>query len=219
MIKLLFLIFPILLTAQNPNVYAALGDAIYDNAPKIETLLHFKDFESYREEMQEYCDEVEKTKKLGYSIEEGITKDRKAYLSKLRALSKKNELYMRLAGEMFHNSMQESKSDLFLTLVNLEVVDNRKYKNEILSYYYSHNQEIYASPIIDQFLQEEEEERLEREKRLKNRPSKEDIEKEKIRRIRERDRLEKEALKKSLEEESKRKKEEILNMQQKELSY
>lgn len=218
-IILLITLFTLQLFALNPKVYAALGDKIYDNMDKIDALQYTREFRGYKTEIKEYVFDVKALKGIGYMIDKGNSQvTKKEYLQNLRKLSKTNDFFVESIKSAFHKSIRDEDSDLFRLTVTSGLIDTRRNKSKIKEYYYSHSDELdIAGTIIEEFVQED----IERQKRSKKKvykgPTKEDIERAKIERIRAKDKAKQEAIAKALEEELKRKKQKIREEQKKEL--
>ena len=210
--------FTTLLFSSNPAVYSALGDVIYDNVNGIEKLSQIEEYADYKEKIQQYVSEVDTTKRAGFLIEKGNKKiDKKSYLNNLRNFSKSNDFFIRSARNNFTKSMEEEKSQLFSQLVNTGLIDIQKYKNDIVTYYLFHMNEINPEGVIQNILDNDE---ALKNKKTKKRvyKNKKQIQKEKIRRIRENDKKRQAAIEKKLQENVNRKKSEIIDYQKKELA-
>jgi len=221
MLKILF--FSLLATflfaqSHNPKVYSALGDAIYDNVDKIDKLKYIEPYYSYVLKINNYVTDVKEAKQLGFDVQSGYkAKENKNYLKKIRNLSKINNFFLRNVNASFKESIKNEKNEIFIKLVNSGLINTKKFKNDILSYYKSHSEKLDAAGIIQEYLDEEE------MLRIKNLPKKVKVRKketqaQKIKRLREKDRLKKEAIKKNLEEELNKKKRDIRNEQIRELN-
>ena len=201
---------------KNPKVYKALGDVIYDNVEKIKKLKDIEIFQSFSEKIDNYADDVEKAKELGFEIESGSKKvDNITYLNTLRKLSKENDYFVRSTKNAYKASIEKEDSVLFSEMVNSGLINTDKHKDEIVSYYLAHSEDINASGVIQSFLDDE------KTKSKKNTYSYEQAKKlrdeAKIRRIREEDKKKQADLEHTLSEEVKQKKSEILENQKKEL--
>ena len=214
---IILFIFSILLFAKNPDVYAALGDVIYDNAPKIEKLKTITEYVSSPKEIDKYISDVEKTKKIGYKIESGDESiDKKSYLKSLRKLSKTNDYFVRHVYKVYKNALESEDSWLLSQMINSGLMDTKKYKKEIIEYYKTHSDIMDTSGVIQKYLDEDAKLRVK-----KNKPvglTKEQMLKAKIKRLREKDRLKQEAIQKSLEEQVAKEKVKIRQEQVEELS-
>ncbi len=212
-------LFTTLLFSSNPAVYSALGDVIYDNVDGIEKLGNIEEYADYKEKIQKYVAEVDTTKRTGFLIEKGNKKiDKKSYLNNLRKFSKSNDFFIRSAKNNFSKSMETENSKLFSELINSGLIDTQKYKNDILTYYLFHMHEINPEGVIQNILDNDE---ALKNKKTKKRvyKNKKQIEKAKIKRIREMDKRKQAAVEKKLQESVNRKKTEIIDYQKKELSH
>ena len=201
--------------AQNPMVYAMLGDSIYDNVENINRLRTIKNYPLTKADIERYVKEVYATKKIGFAIENKDEMiDKLAYLEKLRFLSKENDAFIRSAHSSFRLSISSEDSEMFLILVNNNMINTQRYKNEILNYYSAHVEEINPKGVIQKLLDEE---RV-LKKVVNKKSSKSKEQKEKINKIREQDDTSQKALEKSIQEEFKEKQFEIREDQSKVLS-
>lgn len=219
--KKFFLLFLLstFLFAKNPNVYAALGDVIYDNAAKIEKLKTIFD-DSTEYVIDGYLAKVKQTKEEGFKIEAGDKSiDTKKYLNKLRGLSKTNDFFVRKVYKTYKRALKEEDSWLMSQMINSGLMDTEKYKEEIVKYYMTHSDVMDTSGIVQQYLDEDAKLRAQQESlKAKVGLSKEEQQKARIRRLRARDKRKQEAIKKSLEEEVAHEKTKIREEQVKELS-
>jgi hypothetical protein len=219
MYKLLFIaLFSTLLSAQNPKPFSALGDAIYNNVDKIEKLKYLEEYKYYKDDIEKYVEDVKKAKKKGFDIELGKYSDKKDYLNNLRDLSKRNDYFFRKVKSDYDNSIEKEDSKLFLEMINSGLIDTKKYKKEIIDYYFEHLKDINATGVIKKFLEEDARLKAKKEAQRKRYKSKKEKELEKIKRIRENDKREQEKLERKLQEELIKKKLEIREHQKKELS-
>lgn len=209
-------LFATLLLAENPRVYSALGDVIYNNINAIEKLKVMSIFSYNSDKINEYVNEVKKTKELGFLIESGERdKDKYLYLKKLRELIKINDDYIRDVRINFKGSIKAEDSVLFTKLINSELLDIEAHKEEILQYYLSHSDEVDKSGVIESIFDED---LVLKKKRAKGASIYKQIEATKIKRIKDKYREKQEAIVKSLEEEVIKKKIDIRNNQKRELS-
>ncbi len=215
---LLLFIFSTLLSAANPIVYAALGDLLYNNAQSIKKLQAIPLYTSQTKIISDYLTKLEATKKMGFAIEMGDTSvDKKVYLQDLRALSKKNDAFVRSANTSFRQALENEDSTLFAQLVNSGLIDIKKHKNEILHYYYNHNEDMNITDVIDQCLGKDKRSVNSRKKGGQYARYKKRKEQEKIHRIRVQDAYDQAKLEKKLDAELRRKKREIQKEKEKSL--
>ena len=206
------------LLADNPIVYSALGDVIYNNVGKINNLKTISQYNSEINKIDEYVSSVEKTKKNGFSIQRGEKKiDKMDYLEHLRELSITNDYFVRSAKNNFKSSLSNEDSVLFSKIINSGLVDTQKYKEKIINYYFAHSEDINASGVIQAYLDEDKELRVKKETQMKLYQTKKMREEAKIKRIRKNDKEKQEALEKKLEAEVKAKKIQIREEQKSEL--
>jgi len=207
------------LMAENPKVYSALGDVIYNNVDSISKLQSIESYKMYDAKINKYIIDVAASKSVGFSLDEGDKSvDKMAYLKNLRLLSKENDFYIRNSKSSFKTSIKDENSKMFSQIINTGLIDTNRYKDEIINYYMFHAEDINSSGVIQGYLDEDEALRKQRLANMKRYKSKAQIQAEKIKRIREKDREKQAAVEKSLQEEVDRKKVEIRTNQKKELS-
>ena len=214
----LLLIASILLYAQNPKVFFALGDVIYNNVDKIKKLENIDDYSVYKKKIQEYVTTVEKAKQDGFALDEGLYSDKMKYLNKLRELSLTNDFFVRSVKRNLDLAIENENSKLFSQLINTGLIDEEKNKDKIINYYFAHSDEVNASGLIEKYLDNDKKLRAKKEYKKSLLYRKKLREMEKIKRIRKNDKLEQERLEKKLNQELKKKKLQIREEQKKELS-
>jgi len=219
MFKLLLLfLFSTLLFSANPIVYSALGDVLYNNVQSIKNLKSIPSYAPMYANIDAYVKKLAATKKMGFAIENGDEgADKKVYLQALRALSKKNDAFLRSANTSFKQALENEDTPLFAQLVNSGLIDVKKHKNEILQYYYAHEEDINITDVIENCLSQDKKHAMHSKKSQKYLAWKKRKEQEKIRRIREQDLYDQKKLEKKLDAEVRRKKLEIQKEKQKEL--
>ncbi|MDQ7068936.1 MAG: hypothetical protein Q9M40_13755 [Sulfurimonas sp.] len=207
------------LSANNPKPYAVLGDVIYDNLSKIESLKQLDTYKLYENDIDEYVKEVSDAKKQGFSLEKSSTsKERKEYLNKLRKLSKTNDYFLRSINSQYKESMKNSDYELFSEIINSKLIDTEANKKEIIDYYYKNKEFINSEGVIDNFLKEDARLKALKEAQKKYYKTKKQLEAEKIKRIRENDKTQQKKLEAELQNDLNKKKEEIRKTQKRELS-
>ena len=217
--KFLFIIslFLSLLYASNPRVYSALGDTIYDNAPKIAKLQQIKQYLPFKQKIEKYVLDVEKTKQLGFAIESGEKKSKaRDYLLQLRALAKQNDFYVRSAESLFLKALKTNDYETVMDLLDTGIIDLDRYREKLLQFYSINKDRIVLRGEFARIVQEELKKRSKHSKEYYLRLKKMK-EQEKIRRLRLNDKKRQEELQRKLEEELKRKKEQIEKEQKEEL--
>lgn len=214
-----FLLFTTLLFSKNPNVFASLGDTIYNNAEKIEKLKSLDSFKIFIYKIDDYVTDVRKTKKLGFLIESGKAENaKKKYLLHLRELAKTDGFFQRTAIEHFRGYMRRGNSKDFNKMLKTGMIDTNKFKDAIKKYYYAHESEVEYVGDVKKFI-EEDIKRKERAKaeELRRRNALKYKQKQKIKRIRKKDKEKQEQIQKELDKEVKEKKKEIRDYQKEEL--
>ena len=206
------------LLADNPTIYSALGDVIYNNVDNINNLKNINKYASEISKIDKYVKDVKKTKENGFAIQRGDkTIDKMDYLNHLRELSKTNDYFVRSVKNNFKHALLQEDTPLFSKVINCGLVDTQKYKEKIISYYVTHSEDINVSGVIQSCLDEDKELRDKKEAQRKVYQSKKMREEAKIKRIRKNDKEKQEKLEKKLDEEVKAKKLEIRNKQKNEL--
>ena len=213
-------LFTLALSAQNPKVYAALGDVIYNNIDKITTLKTIEEYKEYITTIDAYTQDVKEAKKNGFCIEAGKKcMDKKEYLNILRKLSQTNDYFVRSVKKNFSKAMKEKNNLLFSKIINSSLLNTKKRKAIIINYYYENMDDINASGVIQTFLDKDAKLKRLKDAQRKKYKTKKMLEKEKINRIRENDKRKQEELEKKLQDEVQRKKIEIRKEQQKSLFH
>ncbi len=204
---------------QNPVVYAVLGDTIYNNVKKIESLKKLQEFQVYLDEILPYVKEVKATKAMGYKIEEGDTNISKSkYLTKLRKLSKINDFFVQNIRNNFKYSLKHKDNQLFVHSVDSGLLDIKRYQRDIKKYYYAHEDEIEEyGDILSMIVNGYKSKFKKKKKKVYHSLSKKEIQDAKMKRIRKKDKAKQEALNKALEAELINKKVNIRKVQKKEL--
>jgi len=212
---LLLAFISIALYAQNPKVYSSLGDVIYDNLDKIESLKKIDNYKTFSFKIDQYSKDVDKTKKLGFAIESGeMVKTKLEYLDKLRELSNINDYFFRSAYISFEKSIDNQDNNLFIDIVNTGMIDTKKNKVKILNYYNLHSEDINSSGLIQNMIDEEKTKKTKKKSYYK---TKKQIDEAKIRRIRASDKYKREMMEQKLQKELELKKEKIRKDQEREL--
>jgi len=211
MYKLLFtILISTFLSANNPKPYAALGDIIFNNVEKINSLQKLVLYKSYVKDISEYVLEVENTKKKGFLLELNKAKiTNKEYLIKLRELSKTNDYFLRSIRSNYKKSMDTDNYALFSEIINCGLIDIKKNKDEIIDYYYKHQEDIDARGVIESLLAEDTKLKALKDAQKKRSKNKKIQEEKEVKRIREIDRKAQEDLEIKLQNE----------LQDKELSH
>lgn len=184
----LLLVFTLTLYASNPKIYAALGDLIYNNEPKISKLAELQIYRANRETIQNYSKEVQRVKEMGIVAEKSKDKKlQKEYLIRLRKLSKENDFFIRSANKNYEKALQTQQSEDFVGLVNSGLIETNARKEEILNYYYEHKEEIVLAGVLEEYVKEDKELKKKRDIKSVKKRTKEALAREKIERIRKND--------------------------------
>lgn len=209
---ILFLsLFVTLLMGQNPKAYSAIGDTIFNNIEKIASLKNISQYKRYAKKIDNYQRDVIKAKRRGFSLDttdNPITK--KKYLKKLRVLIGTNDFFINLVNRDFIISIKTENSEFFSDIVNTGIIDTTKHKNEIIEYYIEHKESIKLRGLLEKIIDKYT--KLNAKKKKKKSLSAKELQKEKIKRVREKDIKEQQALEMKLEKERMKKKSEILEL-------
>jgi len=204
------------LFAQNPRVYSAIGDDVYNN---IEAIINLKSLSAYpydEEKIDAYTLDIKNSKKIGFDIEIGNKEVSPAvYLKKLRKLVKFNASFIRKVKANFDKSLKDGNSLLFLEMVNSGLLDTKARQKDIMDFYINHQDDIDPAGVIQTFLDEDAELRRRQAYWLEAKKRKEAA---RIKHLREKDKAEEEALNKKLTEELIAKKKAIRAHQKQELN-
>ena len=212
---LLVFLFSVSLLAQNPKVYSALGDDIYDNAPHIYKLQEISLFLKYSKKIKQYMYDVQNIKLIGTAIDNGLNiKQKFQYLKVLRKLIKTNNFFIKEVEKNFKLSIRREDNKLFSFLVNSNLLDIKKYKSTVLNYYYSHKSNVDITGNIKMLLSED---KRSFKKRAKTKSVNKIVLTDKIKRVRAKDIEDDKMMNRLLEEEIIREKAKIIQEQKKEL--
>jgi len=215
---LLLSLFFISLYGRNPYPYATLGDVIYDNAKKVQALEKIPEFSLYSLKIKKYMKDIKSAKKEGFKLESGKSKEKKAYLQKLRNLAKEYDFFRHLVETSYKKALKDDDVVLVYALINSGLLDTKRYKQEILDFYFEHMDTMPTKGLIQSYLDEDAKLRKKRAQERKRHLNKRQKELERIKRIREADRREQERLEEQLQKELLQKKKEIREYQLRELS-
>lgn len=216
---LLLLTLSLTLFAQNPLSFSALGDVIYDDVEKFESLKSLPAMREYQDEIEHYILAAEKTKKMGFAVD---AKDPdikgKAYLKALRELSLRHDAIIVQSRKRFSEAIDDEDSETINKMIDYGVIDPYDYETELIAYYGELGEDQNLStlmPMYEKYLKslkkdenvtyltDEQREAIENEERIK--------------RIRARIKAKEEALQKSVNDEQESEKKKVLNEQKKEL--
>ena len=137
--KILLLTILLLSTlfAQNPTIYASLGDKIYDNTPGVDLLLQVETLETHHEKIFEYMFKASEAMKQGNMISEHNPEaiSPKEYLNTLRKLSKENDYYVRVARVAYKKAIADSNIKDIKLLLDSNLLDSEKSLEELALFY------------------------------------------------------------------------------------
>lgn len=200
---------------SNPKVYSSLGNTIYDNVLKIEKLQDIEKYSQFRSKIDRYLREVQDTKLFGFDVEAGSKSDLKLdYLYQLRKHKKVNDYFLRSVKNAFESAIESQDNELFIGIVNSGLINVKQYKKKIMAYYNAHKKSINPKGTIQKFIDED----LAWKNRKRWKPkTKQQLQEEKVARLRKNDKLDTQALERKLSEEVRVKKQKIRQTQEKEL--
>jgi len=205
-----------LIFAQNPRVYSAIADEVYNDVDSVEHLSTLQKYKTDIDNINKYVNEVREAKEVAYKIEakeSGVNPSE--YLKTIRKLSKKNSYYKREVESTFNESVKNEDSKLFSEMINSKLLNTDRNKSIIVKYYLAHQDEVEAVGVIKEYLAEDEALRRQRDAWREAAKRKEAA---KIKRIRDNDKAKQEALNEQLTNEVIQKKKDIRTEQKKELS-
>lgn len=208
-----YLSLSLLLFASNPSIYSSLGDKIYNDVDNIMKLKEVAHFSKYEEDLVSYRLNVLKLKEDGFALDKKSSSlSKEMYLNSLRVLEKRYTLYTKEVDRVLKIAMQDGDSHTFNTLIATNLVDLEENRAEVLNFTKKHEGEVIITPSINKIIEVDEREKL------KAIDLKQNIEKERVQRIRESSKRKEALLEKELQEESEKKKLEIRNKQEEALS-
>ncbi len=135
--KYLFLFFTtLLLFAENPNSFAALGDVIFDNVDTFEKLESLPVMAPYYKETSAYIREAKRVKKMGFALdakEDGVVP--KEYLAALRKLSAQHDKVIQLSRNTFKEAIENEDTTTVNYMVVNGIIDPENYRSELINFY------------------------------------------------------------------------------------
>jgi len=212
---LLTLLISVPMYAQNPVIFAALGDVIYNDADKFGQLADLTIMHDYKPVIDDYLESVEKSKKMGFAVDSNDTAiDAKGYLKELRLLSTKHDAIVLNAQKRFEEAMQDEDSETITNMIKIGIVNPQEYKNQLIQYYEDYAEDQNLS-IIEPMYKEY---KLACEENASKPGNAEAAKNEEvINRMRATDKASKEALTRSVKEECEREKQSVMQEQKKAL--
>jgi len=204
------------LFSQNPRVYSAIGDDIYNNVEAISNLKTLSAYPYEEKKINDYIKKVELNKKNGFKIESGNKEVSPAkYLKNIRKLSNINDSFKRKVEAMFNKALKDENSLLFIEMVNSKLLDTKAKQKKIMNFYIKHQDDISPVGVIQIFLDKDAELRRRREYWLEAKKRKEIA---RIKYLREKDKADDKAMNEKLTKELNQKKKEIRSYQKQELN-
>jgi len=215
---LLITIISTFVFAQTPHAFPQIANPIYNNAQKILNLKAYSQYRKYEPRIDNYFFDVDSIKDIGFAIDAKKKVNARKYLYRLRTLKKTNDFFNHIVNSDFHNSIATKNNDLFIQTVNSGMIDTKKYRKQILSYYKKHSNDINSKGIIQTYLDQDEKARLKRLKWLRSRPTKAELQRARFKRIQARAKAKKLAREKRLLQKLRKEKLKIRKEQERELS-
>ena len=215
---ILLLLLTLTLFAQNPKIFSALGDVIYDDVAIFKKIKNYPSMHKYRKDIDAYIISAKKTKKIGLAIdakEEGV--DSKSYLKMLRELSKKHDGITVHINQCFKDAMAAEDSESINTLIIDGVIDPKDYKNELITYYEEYGEDDNLSSLSDMYAEHLKSMNLKKHVNVSQSEEEARENAKRIERMRAKTMQKEEALNQSVLEEKNREKQKVLSAQKKEL--
>ena len=212
MFKLFLLsVISVFLFAQNPSIYALLGDVIYNNANEIKELTKVSSFENEKKDIEDYIDKTEQLKQIGFLIDSGDGNySNREYLKDLRELSKENDKFVRLVNSKFIDAIDNNDTNTFVQLIDLDIVQKEKSIEKVKSFIRAHEGDVNSTEYYLQYKDALQTEKIEQNKAQKTSNNEKMSQ---IERIREKDKKRQKALQEELEKMMKDKKKQIYKQQ------
>ena len=218
---LLMLLVSISLWAENPKIYAVLGDPVYNDIPKIRQLADVKVMVKERYNIIRYLKKAEDTKKLGIALDNDNAGflNKKDYLVAVRYLDHEHKRYLRLAETAVKNAIQEEDYPSFAQLIESGLIDIEANEEEIFGFYEAYRDDTNIS-LLDEHLQAlQMQESLKQKEKAKRSSGYTSSKQRRLDQIHARQKAAKEARQKAIDEEMERKKMEAHRLQKEELKF
>jgi hypothetical protein len=214
---LLALFISVSVYAQNPVIFAALGDVIYNDVDKFGKLGDLAAMRDFKPAIDDYISSANRSKKIGFAVDSNDgTGDAKAYLKELRSLSAKHDAIVLNARKRFAEAIQEQDSETMTGMIKIGIVDPKDYKNQLIQYYEDYSEDQNLSVIEP--LYKDYKYKLACEENASRSANAEAAQNEEVvNRMRASDKASKEALTRSVKEECEREKLNVMQEQKKAL--
>lgn len=216
--KYLFtLIFSVVLYAENPVSFAALGDIVYNDTAKFEQLKELASMRDYIPLIDTYIEAAENNKTMGFAVDaKKPSVNAKAYLNQLRALSTEHDTIISGARERFEEAIQDEDGETVTAMISIGIIDPQAYNNQLIQYYEEFSEEQNLT-VIEPFYRAYERTLTDDENSTQSVDA-EALRKEALlKRMRATEKARSEALERSVTEEKEREKKKVMNEQKKEL--
>jgi hypothetical protein len=147
----LFALLCTLLFAENPIVFAQLGDKLYNSMTSMQRLAAVNAMSKESDGIRAYIDQCVSLKEIGFSIDkEGG--DPMPYLKEMRRLDGVYETFMKAAmGKLLLAMSEKSYSD-FKELMMTGVYDMEKLPESVVSFYQENKAEEDSIPELDDYI-------------------------------------------------------------------
>ncbi|MBU1626414.1 hypothetical protein KKB18_03520 [bacterium] len=215
---LLALLISFSVYAQNPVIFAALGDVIYNDVDKFGKLSNLPAMRDFKPAIDEYLILADKSKKMGFAVDSNDgSGDAKVYLKELRSLSTKHDTIVLNARKRFEEAIQDQDSETMSSMIKIGIVNPKDYKNQLIQYYEDYSEDQNLSVIEPLYKEYKFKLSCEENASKSGAEAAKNAEAEVVNRMRATDKASKEALTRSVKEECDREKQSVIQEQKKAL--
>ena len=216
--KYLFsLIFSVVLYAENPVSFSALGDVVYNDIAKFEQLKALASMRDYIPLIDRYIEAAKKSKTMGFAVDtKKPSVTAKAYLDELRTLSTEHDTIVSGARERFEEAMQDEDGETVSAMITIGIIDPQVYSTQLIQYYEEFSEEQNLT-VIEPLYRAYEHTMAEDQNRSKSVNAEISSKEALLQRMRATEKARSEALERSVSEEREREKQKVMNEQKKEL--
>ena len=142
------------LYAQNPQVFAQLGDQIYNDITPLQTLSQEPSLQKLAGPIHGFTTSALKIKEMGYKIdnkEEGS--DAKAYLISLRELSVERDALSLAVKSIFEEAITKGDEERVTVILKSGLVEQEAYTEELVTFYDEYCEEDNSSILGTLYLE------------------------------------------------------------------
>jgi len=216
--KYLFsLIFSVVLYAENPVSFSALGDVVYNDIAKFEQLKALASMRDYIPLIDRYIEAAEKSKTMGFAVDtKKPSVTAKAYLDELRTLSTEHDTIVSGARERFEEAIQDEDGETVSAMITIGIIDPQVYSTQLIQYYEEFSEEQNLT-VIEPLYRDYEHTLTVDQNRSKSDNTEISSKEALLKRMRATEKARSEALERSVSEEREREKQKVMNEQKKEL--